>query len=209
MLSAATTEARQGRWRACAIHKPALRKNTFWVNEAYCPLLAHWRTGEIPTFQPMTSRSVSSMITLLKKCVQPLLMVSALSASTIFAQNGSATAAEGYSPAAIHALPELQCNLYPTGEAPSVGVPVFTDGDGYARFYAVRPSSAYAVTELTLDCKDSAGRPSSYAVDLTAAATFIPHPLALANEPGRGRTALAREPLGYTQADLIRARSGL
>jgi hypothetical protein len=149
------------------------------------------------------------MITLLEKCVQPMLMVAALSASTIFAQNGSARAAEGYSPAAIHALPELQCTLYPTGEAPSVGVPVFTDGDGYARFYAVRPASTYAVTELTLDCKDSAGRASSYAVDLTAAATFTPHPLDLANEPGRDRPALAGDPLAYTQAQLISAGYGL
>ena len=72
------------------------------------------------------------------------------------------SAKKSYAPASIHALPGLQCKLYPAGSAPSAGLSVFTDDDGYARFHAVRAVAGDAVQRLTLDCTDSAGKPSSY-----------------------------------------------
>jgi hypothetical protein len=72
-----------------------------------------------------------------------------------------------YTPASVRALPGLQRLIYPEGSAPSAGLTVFTDDDGYARFHAVRATAGDKVQPLTLDCKDSAGRPSNFAVDLT------------------------------------------
>ncbi len=43
--------------------------------------------------------------------------------------------------ASVQALPGLQCSLYPEGSAPSTGLTVFTDDDGYARFHAVRAAA--------------------------------------------------------------------
>jgi hypothetical protein len=122
---------------------------------------------------------------------------------------GAAAAASSYEPASARAAPGLQCNLYPTGEESATGVPVFTDDDGYARFYAMPPNGAHAVSELTLDCTDAAGKPSSYAVDLGSATTFAPNPLDLSTERGTDRPALKGDPMTRTQAELIQAGYGL
>src|SRR5580700_6260327 len=61
-----------------------------------------------------------------------------------------------YAPASVQASPELQCLIYPEGGAPSAGLTVFTDDDGYARFHAVRAAQGDKIQRLTLDCKDSA-----------------------------------------------------
>jgi hypothetical protein len=114
-----------------------------------------------------------------------------------------------FTPASVHAVPGLHCKLYPTGSAPSSGLEVFTDGDGYARFYAVRAASADAVQKLTMDCVDSAGKSSSYSIDLRSDDTFAPHPLNLANERGIDRPALKGDPLSYTQPQLVQAGYGL
>src|ERR1035441_704596 len=112
-------------------------------------------------------------------------------------------------PASIPALPGLKCQLYPTGRDPSAGLTVFTDDDAYARFHAVQATAGDAVQRLTLDCTDSEGRFSSYPVDLTAADTFVPRVLNLANERGSDRPALTGDPIGYTQLDLIEGGYGL
>ena len=116
---------------------------------------------------------------------------------------------KSYTPASVRALPGLQCRIYPTGSAPSLGLTVFTDDDGYARFHAVRAAAGDAVQRLTLDCTDLAGNFSSYSADLTSADTFEPRPLNLANERGTDRPALEGDPLSYTQSELIQAGYGL
>lgn len=145
------------------------------------------------------------------RCRPPRLAFAALFAAFALVHQAAvrADAAASYEPASVRAAPGLQCNLYPTGEDATSGVPVFTDDDGYARFHAVRPSGTYAVTELTLDCKDAAGKPSTYPVDLSSAATFAPNPVNLANERGADRPALQGDPMSLTQAQLIEAGYGL
>ena len=72
---------------------------------------------------------------------------------------------KAYTPASMYAGPELECNVYPTG-LPSQGIPVFTDDDGYARFHAVRASSPGDPQQLTLSCKDSSGKTTTYTAGL-------------------------------------------
>src|SRR5438045_2284258 len=55
---------------------------------------------------------------------------------------------KSYVPAWVQAWPGLQCQLYPAGSAPSSGLTVFTDDDGYLRFHAVRPATYHAVPRL-------------------------------------------------------------
>jgi hypothetical protein len=122
---------------------------------------------------------------------------------------GQQAAAENFEPASVHASPGLNCNVYPTGSSSTDGVPVFTDDDGYARFYAKKASQGDSVSQLTLDCKDSTGRTYSYFADLTSPETFTPRPLNLATERGTDRPALEGDPLSYTQSQLIQAGYGL
>jgi hypothetical protein len=114
-----------------------------------------------------------------------------------------------YEPASVAALPGQQCKLYAEGSAPSHSLEVFTNDDGYARFQAVRATASDAIQRLALDCVDSAGKSSSYLVDLTSGDTFTPRPLNLANERGSDRPALQGDPLSYSQSDLIQAGYGL
>ncbi len=117
--------------------------------------------------------------------------------------------AKTYTPASVQAQPGLTCQLYAAGSAPSARLTVFTDGDGYARFYAVRATAGEAVRQLNLDCTDGEGHVSLYTVDLTSDETFAPRPLNLANELGGDRPALKGDPMSYTQAELIQRGYGL
>jgi len=114
-----------------------------------------------------------------------------------------------YTPASVHALPGLQCNLYPTGSNASAGISVATNDDGYARFHAVRASAGDKVRQMTMDCTDSDGTFSVYTVDLTSAETFAARPLNIANERGVDRPALRGDPLSYTQAELLKGGYGI
>lgn len=116
---------------------------------------------------------------------------------------------KSFVPASFLALPGLDCKLYPEGSELSKALTIFTDDDGYARFYAVRATTRDAVHPLTLDCTDSAGKSYSYSVDLTSDDTFAPRPLNLSNEPGTDRPALTGDPLNYSQSELIQAGYGL
>jgi Tectonin domain len=152
--------------------------------------------------------------------------VAVLMAATAFGQNHSSQFMEkvnattpihpipsapkkSYTAASVYASPGLECKLYPTGSAPSTGLTVYTDDDGYARFHAVRAAAGDAVHQLNMDCTDSAGHSSSYSVDLTSNDTFAPRPLNLANELGIDRPALKGDPLSYTQSELIKAGYGV
>ncbi len=116
---------------------------------------------------------------------------------------------KAYVAASVHALPGLHCKLHVPGAAPSADIPVYTDVDGYARFYAVPALPADTVQRLTLDCTDPAGKPSSYLVDLRSSDTFAPRPLKLGEEQGTDRPALTGNPLALTQSQLIERGYGL
>jgi hypothetical protein len=115
--------------------------------------------------------------------------------------------AGSYQPASIKAAPRLECKLHAKDASPDSGLPVFTDNDGYARFYAVRMKSAGQAQVLT--CKDEGGQTNTYSVDLTSGDTFVHRPLDLAKEPGIDRPALTGDPLSYSQAELSRRGYGV
>ena len=125
------------------------------------------------------------------------------------AHPSSKTGVRQFAPASIRALPGLECVVHPTGTAPSKGLAVFTDDDGYARFHAVRARVNDAIKQLTLDCKDSEGRPSTFSADLTSDGTFAPRPLDITNAHGTDRPALVGDPMSYTESELIEAGYGL
>ena len=121
--------------------------------------------------------------------------------------NRSAETAKRYVPASVKAAPDLQCKLHAQGSTPASGLTVFTDGDGYARFHAIRASPASWPQMLT--CIDEAGRTSSYLVDLASDETFADRQANIANERGIDRPALTGDPLSYTQAQLSQNGYGL
>jgi hypothetical protein len=114
-----------------------------------------------------------------------------------------------YEPASVYAGPDLQCKLNSPETSKSEPLSVFTDHDGYARFYAIRKTSDDKVKNLVLDCNDARRKTNSFPVDLTADDTFAPRPVDLENEPGRDRPALRGNPLAYTQAQLLQLGYGL
>jgi hypothetical protein len=133
-----------------------------------------------------------------------------LGLTTLAASNGQAQGAgKRYEPASVYAGRDLQCKLHAPGSSKSEQLPVFTDDDGYARFFAIRSTSDDKVKSLVLDCNDSTGKPSSFSVDLTSEDTFTPRPVNLENEPGIDRPALNGDPLKYTQAQLLQLGYGL
>jgi hypothetical protein len=133
--------------------------------------------------------------------------LASLGATSASAQEAGAK--NKYEPASVRALPGLSCHVHAAGTASAKGIPVFTDDDGYARFYAKRAAQGDSVSQLTLDCKDSRGMTFSYLADLTSTETFTPRPLNLAAERGTDRPALEGDPLSYTQSELIHAGYGL
>jgi len=75
--------------------------------------------------------------------------------------------------ASVKAAPDLRCTLQLKGEPTEAGIPVFTDGDGYARFHAVKLSTDSPHRLHTLSCTDERGRASAYDVDLASEETFV------------------------------------
>jgi hypothetical protein len=141
-----------------------------------------------------------------------MLVPAVTAASSATAQAGTARSkapAARYEPASVRALPDLNCRLHLPGTPAAKGIPVATDSDGYARFYAVRERAGSVGQWLTLSCTGSARRAYSYRVDLASAGTFAARPLNLAAEPGKARPALAGNPMKWTQAQLIQRGYGL
>jgi len=114
-----------------------------------------------------------------------------------------------FTEASVFAAPGLECKVYPVGGNSARAVRVYTDSDGFARFYALRAAAGDKTRALTMDCVDAKGKPSTYPVDLTADETFVPRPLDLESEPGIDRPALTGDPLAYPQSELIQAGYGL
>ena len=122
---------------------------------------------------------------------------------------GATKSATPFAPASVHAAPGLKCRLHPGADESSRSVLVYTDGDGYARFYAMKAKAGDAAAKATLDCVDAAGKSTSYDVDLASEETFAPRPLDLSKEPGTDRPALQGDPLRFTQEQLISSGYGL
>ncbi len=116
--------------------------------------------------------------------------------------------AKSFSAASVRASPGLNCKLYPPG-APSAGVSLVTDDDGYARFHAAKSAAHDAIQRLVLDCLDASGKSSTYSVDLTSSETFAPNPINLAKSPGTDRPALTGDPLSHAQSQLLAEGYGL
>jgi len=119
----------------------------------------------------------------------------------------AAPSTKAYEAVAVHAAPGLQCAVLEPGS--SKGIPVFTNDDGYARFYAVKPTGAQSAKSLTLDCKDAEGKPSSFSVDLASGELFAPHPLDISKEKGVDRPALSGDPQSFTRTELVERGYGL
>src|ERR1035441_10589446 len=61
----------------------------------------------------------------------------------------SVRALPGFESASVRAMPGLQCELHPPGTPAANEIPLATDSDGYARFYAVRAGKGEAGQWLT------------------------------------------------------------
>ncbi len=114
-----------------------------------------------------------------------------------------------YIPAAVHARSGLSCKLFPKGRPDNEGLPVYTDDDGYARFFAVRTAVGSRDRHQILSCSDDHGNQSSFPVDLASEDTFTPHPLDISRERGKARPALSGDPFAYSEAELLKAGYGL
>jgi hypothetical protein len=139
-----------------------------------------------------------------------------IAATTEAATSGSEAAVAHPSPAknsliraSVYAQPGLLCKLFPESGTPSAGVPVYTDDDGYARFYALRMAAGSPKRRQVLDCADDNGKRSTFPVDLASDETFARRPVDLAGQRGRDRPPLSGDPFSYSQAELIEAGYGL
>ena len=100
------------------------------------------------------------------------------------------------------------CILHPEGNS-TQSIPVSADQDGVARFLAVRPILPGSLDRWALDCTDPNGSSHTYSVDLRSEETFAPRPFdpVLANLAFR--PGLSRDPLSYTQQELLQGGYGL
>lgn len=115
-----------------------------------------------------------------------------------------------YEPASVAVPAGNACLLHPEGSADSAqSIPVRPDQDGVARFLAVRPTQPDSIDRLALDCTDPDGNTQTYSVDLRSDATFAEHPFQPALANLAFRPGLARDPLSYTQEELIQGGYGL
>ena len=124
------------------------------------------------------------------------------------------SAAEGgrgqYEPASALVPAGNTCGLHPEGNTdPAETLMVNADEDGVVRFLAVRPTLPDSVARLALDCTDSSGVAQTYSVDLRSEQTFVPRPFNPALTTLELRAPLARDPLSYTQEELIQGEYGV
>lgn len=141
--------------------------------------------------------------------------IAALAATNTFV-SGDATqggsdnrAAAAMVAVAVHAKPRLTCKLYTAGHPEKAGIELATDDDGYARFYALKVQATSPYRKQLLACRAERGATSTFAIDLAAAKTFIPHPIDLRQERGRDRPALQGDPMSPSRQELIARGYGL
>jgi hypothetical protein len=126
------------------------------------------------------------------------------------AQDTSAVSRPHFDPASVAVPAESRCMLHPEGNAaPNQSIHVSSDEDGVARFLAVRPTQPNSVDRLALDCMDSDGNSHTYSVDLRSEETFAPRPFDPAAANLTFRPGLSRDPLSYTQQELLDGGYGL
>lgn len=115
-----------------------------------------------------------------------------------------------FEPASVLVPAGNNCALHPEGNPdPKQTIPASSDEDGVVRFLAVRPAQPDSVTRLALDCTDSSGSIQTYSVDLRSDDTFTPRPFDPSLTTLAIRPALTRDPLSYTQEELIQGGYGL
>ena len=114
-----------------------------------------------------------------------------------------------FEPASIPVPAGNTCAHYTEGNPdPQQTIAVSADEDGVVRFMAVRPTMPDSVVRLTLDCTDPSGSPQNYSVDLRSEDAFRPRPFDPSLTNLTFRPALARDPLSYTQQELIQGGYG-
>ena len=112
--------------------------------------------------------------------------------------------------ASVHAPPNAHCVLHPEGSTDEkASIPVVTDYDGYARFYAPRAGASDKVQALSLDCVDGDGKSQTFRADLTVVETFAVRPVDLSRAPGVDRPALTDDPSTLSQQELLKRGYGL
>ena len=143
-----------------------------------------------------------------KRSVKNTILVFALGVNL-----AAAATPKTYSAAAVKAAPDLSCQLSAPGKSAADKTTneatVYTDSDGFARFYAVKAGPADSVREIKLTCADSAGRKSYYTADLTAPETFTMFRRPSADAKALRRSPLTGDPMARSQSDLIAAGYGL
>jgi hypothetical protein len=115
-----------------------------------------------------------------------------------------------FEPASVAVPAGNRCKIHPESGADSnQSIHVSSDDDGVARFLAVRPTQPNSVDRLALDCIDSDGNSHTYSVDLRSETTFAPRPFDPVVANLSFRPGLTRDPLGYTQQELLEGGYGL
>jgi hypothetical protein len=112
---------------------------------------------------------------------------------------------------AIATWPGAWCNVHPPNLADIDNtIPVVADPWGAARFRAVIAQPGDPVTSLEADCQDAAGAAATYAIDLTATATFAPVPRPVTAPPNAIlRPALQGDPTTYSVEELLDGHYGM
>jgi hypothetical protein len=136
-------------------------------------------------------------------------LLAAFSATLISCVAASKPPSTVFVPVSVHAMAGLTCKLYANGHKQAEGITLVTDDDGYARFYAIRVDAHHPYRKQLLACRDARGATSTYAVDLGADRTFLPHPIDLKQERAQDRPALQGDPMLPSQQELISRGYGL
>ncbi|HLV86650.1 MAG TPA: hypothetical protein VKV39_06700 [Candidatus Sulfotelmatobacter sp.] len=115
-----------------------------------------------------------------------------------------------FEPASVAVPAGSRCMLHPEGNSdPNQSIRVSPDGDGVARFLAVRPTQPNSVDRLALDCTSPDGISQTYSVDLRSEATFGERPFDPVAADLTFRPGLSGDPLSYTQEQLLERGYGL
>jgi hypothetical protein len=123
---------------------------------------------------------------------------------------GQSLAAARYQAASVVVPGGGGCLLHPQGVTdPKRTASLRVDADGVARFNALRATAPAATTRLELDCTDSAGKKTTYPVDLMAPETFAQRPFDPARAGLELRPALVGDPLSFTQEELSNKDYGI
>jgi len=151
----------------------------------------------------MDSESIHVLLPKCRRSAALLAVLSPAALCTVGARAQTFDDGRVFEEASIRAPAGLRCMLHARGGKSTQGIPVVTDSDGFARFYAIRAKAGDSGQHMALDCKSDSGKSVAIAVDLCSTSTFASHPLDPSKEPGVDRPALTSDPLSCSQAELI------